>query len=314
METIEQCHLCKATAFKVLFEQQDLFLESGQTFTVQQCQSCKLVSLNPRPGAGELMTFYPDTYVAYTRPLQDEVNAIAKKDRGYGLYKRIKFIEKYIQGGRILDVGCATGSFLEACGQYWQKQPSQWQLYGIEPNEHAAQIAQKASRADIQIGMLEAAHYPDHFFDVVTLWDVLEHVYEPRDTLVEIRRILKPQGVLVFSLPNLDSWDAAIFGKYWVGYDVPRHMHVFSQKTLNMLLSQAHFKQIGKANVAGSHFYFFTCILFYLRATRPDHWFSAFVERIHTNILLRLLVAPYFFLSDHFVKSTTVTYVCRPHG
>jgi ubiquinone/menaquinone biosynthesis C-methylase UbiE len=260
------------------------------------------------------MLFYPaNEYVAYTKPLSEEKSALSKTDRRYGLQKRLKFVEKLVGQGKILDVGCATGAFLE---EIKLSRADCWETYGVEPNQQAAHIAQKVSGARIFSGMLEAAKYPNNFFDVVTMWDVLEHVFSPKATLLEIKRILKPDGVVVFSLPNLDSWDATLFKHYWVGYDVPRHMHVFSSRTLNLLLSQTGFVEIKRNCVAGSHFYFMSNVMFYLRSKMPRHWLTNLVWHIHHSISLRLLTAPYFFLSDTLVKSTTVTHACRPlnHG
>ena len=73
------------------------------------------------------------------------------------------------------------------------------------------------------------------------MWDVMEHVFDPTSTLNEIHRILKPEGLLLVRVPNVDTWDARLFGPYWGGYDAPRHTYVFSPKTLKALLHKTGF-------------------------------------------------------------------------
>ncbi len=308
MQSVDSCLLCNSDKHTVLFQQRDLFHNGNDIFSIRECSQCGLVFLSPRPDMNELMQFYPESYVAYTVPTTEK-QLFKKADRSYGLRKRLKFVEKFVSGGRILDVGCATGAFLQ---QIQASTNAKWELFGVEPNEYAANIARKVSGCNIYVGMLEAAEYPDNFFDVVTMWDVLEHVYNPVTTLIEIVRILKPNGVVIFSIPNLNSWDAGLFGKYWVGYDAPRHMHTFGDKTLKLLLNRVKLTEVGRACVAGSYFYFVSSILFYLRARYPHNLVTQFVNRYHAVIIVRLLVAPYFWLSDRMIKSTTITVACKP--
>lgn len=307
MEKVSNCHLCGSVNHRFLFHQTDLFHGLPGKFSVWECQDCGLVFLNPRPTLDELMDFYPDSYVAYTKPLAQE-KKLRQADRAYGLFKRLRYVKKFMTSGRILDVGCATGAFLT---EIHKLEPVQWELYGLEPNASAADIAKQNTFIDISNTYLEDARYPADFFDVVTLWDVLEHVHDPTATLEEVRRILKPHGIVVFSIPNLDSWDATLFKQYWVGYDVPRHIHVWSDMTLKELLRKTGLMQQEKACIAGSYFYFVSSIIFFLHANYPKHWLTHIVEHYHAALPLRLAVAPYFWIADQCKKSTTVTIACH---
>ena len=121
----------------------------------------------------------------------------------------------------MLDVGCATGIFLDGMRSLG------WQAQGVEPSQVAADYAQQRFGLDVFQGRLEDAGFADASFDAVTLWDVLEHVHEPRQVLDEIARILRPGGVLVLSLPNPDSLEARLIGRFWLGWDLPRHLNLF---------------------------------------------------------------------------------------
>jgi len=83
-------------------------------------------------------------------------------------------------------------------------------------------------------------------YDVVTLWDVLEHLPSPRAGLVQIQQWLRPGGYVVLSVPNLESWDASLFGQRWIGWDAPRHFNLFSRSGLDRLLSETGFETIDR--------------------------------------------------------------------
>ncbi|NJM05091.1 class I SAM-dependent methyltransferase [Candidatus Gracilibacteria bacterium] len=134
--------------------------------------------------------------------------------------------------GRILDVGCATGIFLDGMRRLG------WQVQGIEPTHSAAQYARTRFALDVFEGRLEDAQLPSGSFDAITLWDVLEHVHEPRPILAELARLLRPGGLLVLSLPNPDSLEAAFFGPHWLGWDLPRHLNLFRPLQLRHHLAQ----------------------------------------------------------------------------
>jgi SAM-dependent methyltransferase len=138
--------------------------------------------------------------------------------------------------GRLLDVGCATGIFLDGMRRLG------WHVAGVEPSSSAVAYARVRFDLDIFAGRLEDAHYPAASFDVVTLWDVLEHVHEPRVVLAEIARILRPGGLLVLSLPNPDSLEARLLGSHWLGWDLPRHLNLFRPMFLQRHLANAGFR------------------------------------------------------------------------
>ena len=143
----------------------------------------------------------------------------------------------------MLDVGCATGSFLDC-----MRKRGNWQISGVEVNQEAARYARERFSLDVFAGELLEANCPAHHFDVVTLWHVLEHLHSPLDTLMEISRILKDDGALFLSVPNSDSYDARVFGDCWIGLDPPRHLYTFSAKTLKRLLAEAGFETIDTTN------------------------------------------------------------------
>jgi SAM-dependent methyltransferase len=237
METV-RCNLCGSTNYETLFRGPDLLLErEDELFYLVKCEQCGLVYQNPRPTQYEIGQYYPQEYEPYN--MDKDLNWIYRKVLMYGIEKRCRIINSIHgrqNGGRLLDVGCSTGIFLNAI-----KRHRLWDVRGIEISEYAAQIAKNQNHLEVFQGTLEQANYPTGFFDIVTLWDVMEHMPDPSGTLEEIYRITKPQSNLVLRVPNLDSLDAKLFGSAWAGLDLPRHYYVFSKNNLIQILENNGF-------------------------------------------------------------------------
>jgi len=203
------CGLCGSSKYVNHLCRGDLSLFLEGKFQLVRCSECGLVYLNPRPAQASMAEIYPDHYDQYTPTLKDEPSPIKRWERIYGLRKRIKPIIGRRKTGRLLDVGCATGDFLEV-----MQMSKDWELHGVEISSSASDHARLTLNLPIVTGSLEDAKYQDNFFDVITMWNVIEHLSDPLATLKELRRILKPDGLLVFNTPNLASLDAKIFKQY----------------------------------------------------------------------------------------------------
>jgi 2-polyprenyl-3-methyl-5-hydroxy-6-metoxy-1,4-benzoquinol methylase len=132
--------------------------------------------------------------------------------------------------GKILDYGCGTGHFLAAC------RSNGWQVAGVEPNARAREEATR--RVGQSIGADDLGGFSAESFDAITLWHVLEHVHELTGTLKQLIGLLKPDGVLIIAVPNVESFDAQHYRQDWAAYDVPRHLYHFSPKTMTQLLKK----------------------------------------------------------------------------
>lgn len=292
METVA-CNLCgspDATEYAVV---PDLLLDRPNVQArLVRCNSCGLVYQNPRPTPAEIGEHYPPSYEPYADPRTSRVGRLLQRAYAYGMQKRTRFVTKAVpQGGRLLDLGCATGTFLAAV-----RATGRWQVEGVELIEDVAQIARERHGLKVTTGTLEDAAFPDNSFDAVTLWDVLEHLHDPAATLVEIRRVLKPGGVTVIRVPNLASWDAALFGTYWAGLDAPRHLYVYTPQTLARTFVSSGLEPVENSTAIGSYVTFALGVRFWMNAHKVAPGTQALVTKLMYNPASRLLSAPSFYI------------------
>jgi SAM-dependent methyltransferase len=303
MESIS-CNLCGSDERDTLYSLPDYLLEKQNNLTVLvKCNQCGLIYQNPRPTINEIGVHYPQEYDSY-HPVPNSVkdSRLMSKAIQYGINKRCRIVNENCEGGSILDIGCATGEFLNGMRQY----PT-WNIYGVEISPFASQIARERFNLEIFTGTLEQATYPDEFFDAVTLWDVFEHLHDPARTLMEIHRILKPKGILVVRVPNIISWDARIFGQYWAGLDAPRHLFVFNPSTLSTLLQKGGFevKKIGCP--IGSYPTFVLSLRFWMVGKGIRYSIRDRILQILNSPIARLCTAPIFFLMNRGLRGPLIT-------
>jgi len=226
------------------------------TFAVVQCPKCGLVFINPQPDAKEIGRYYPDNYFHYQRFDSDTQRSNAwerlvltyhygyPQDGGIrgvdflmrGIASVLKYhyhgLVPYVPDGKLLDLGCGSGEML------YKLKALGWDTYGVEISRSASQYAQEMG-LKVYTGRVEEVKFPDGFFDVIRLYAVFEHLPNPVETLLELRRILKSSGRILMVLQNIDSLNYRLFRDKWFHLDVPRHLFSFSPKTLSLICSKA---------------------------------------------------------------------------
>lgn len=223
------CHICNSkTKFFMKKDGYDLY----------KCSYCTLVYMNPLPDQGflnkDIYSFESGYQANKKENLSDTLENKKTKDI-------LKYFEINKKGGRILDVGCSNGEFL-----YHAKQRG-FETYGVELNKRTADIAIR-NGINVYRGLLNDARFKDDFFDLIFLGDILEHVLSPRDFILECRRILSKDGIIVISTPNLDClWSKVtfifyrMFGIPWSSVTPPHHTFQFSVKNLHLLMKDLGF-------------------------------------------------------------------------
>jgi SAM-dependent methyltransferase len=214
----------------------------------------------------------------------------------YGLRRRVRTVSRHQPEGLLLDVGCATGLFLDAAQRY-----GQWEVRGIEPSLSAAEFGRQQLGLDIVQGTFADVDLEDTTFDVITMWDVLEHLHHPVTALQKASRLLRPGGLLVVRVPHLESIDARVFGRYWAGLDAPRHLHVFPRNVLGDMMRDADLDPL-EWQCWGSYHVFALSLQFWLRSRTDQLARGLPWQRALLSFPLRLLTLPWFTLVDRVLK------------
>jgi 2-polyprenyl-3-methyl-5-hydroxy-6-metoxy-1,4-benzoquinol methylase len=303
MENVN-CNLCHHSDATLVYQVSDwLFNKSENISRLVRCDNCGLVYQNPRPAEDEIGKFYPPEYELFeVEKEKKKTSRLMQRVMQYGIEKRRRVVMREKNGGALLDVGCATGIFLET-----MQKSQQWELKGVEISDHAASIAREQKNLDVITGTLEQAKFSDGQFDVVTLWDVLEHLHDPASNLQEIHRIMKPGGVIVLRVPNGGSLDARLFGPYWAGLEPPRHLFIFDQKTLTAFLINAGFKVKRISCEIGSYPTFVLSLRFWMTGRGVPSERGKRISRFLYSPFARAISVPLFYLIGLLKKGPLLT-------
>jgi SAM-dependent methyltransferase len=150
--------------------------------------------------------------------------------------KRLKEIERYKQAGTLLDVGCAAGFFVETAVKH------RWEAYGVELSEFASEFARNTLGLNVFNGTFLESNFPAGYFDVITMWDMIEHTPNPVENLCKAFKLLKKDGLLILTTPNFNSLVAQWLGKRWYFYQPPQHLFYFNKTTIRFALQKAGFR------------------------------------------------------------------------
>ena len=295
------CNLCGSFDSEPFLLREDLNTFIEGKFQLVRCLHCGLVYENPRPSLRSWELIYPNQYDQYTQQSNEEF----QKNFWYrfGFQKRLKAIERFKNGGTLCDLGCATGDFLREVEFH-----NNWKGYGVEPNEFASNLARKAG-LNVETGTFGDNPFPGLNFDVISMWNVIEHLPNPTETLLEVNKRLNPGGILVFTTPNLESFDARFFGRFWIGYELPRHFYVFSKTTLLQYLQKTNFTYIEDHCIYGEHAAAMSSIRFWIKAKHPEY--NKGLERVLFSLPLRILLSPIFYITDKMKKSSPITIIAQ---
>ncbi len=239
------CNLCGATSAAVVYKARYDFDDPAEEVLsrfrshggdmlfdqVVRCKHCGLVFVSPRMGEDVILNEYSSANIHGYR--EQFVSQNEGRERAFERF--IKPLNKRCPAkGRLLDVGTAGGTFPAIAQKYG------WEVYGCEPNRWFCTWAKENYGLHIDCGTLFEQQYKNEYFDVITLFDVIEHVPDPASLLDKCNRLLKPGGLLVVTYPDIGSWIARIMGRRWV-FLMSVHLYYFTRRTASAMLDKTGF-------------------------------------------------------------------------
>jgi 2-polyprenyl-3-methyl-5-hydroxy-6-metoxy-1,4-benzoquinol methylase len=236
LEELKACPVCEKGNFNSFLTCTD-YTVSKEEFNLVSCISCGFVFTNPRPTM-ETSGFYykSEDYISHTNSNAGIMNKVYKAVRNKAIQGKLDLIDKYGPLPKsLLDYGCGTGEFLAAAKH------SGWVAAGLEIDQDARNLAKENHNLNVD-SPDKLATLPNGQFGAITMWHVLEHVHNLKETIGHLRRILSSAGVLIIAVPNHQSNDARHYGRYWAAYDVPRHIYHFSKDSMTKLMTEAGFE------------------------------------------------------------------------
>ena len=200
---------------------------------LRRCRECELIFVSPRPTPAELDAMYSREYFeTFDMAEPADEGGIAKQS------ERVHIVQQFKPAGRLLDVGCGNGYFLEAARR------AGFEVRGLDVSDWATRYCRNAFGIDAATCDVRAADFPEGAFDVVTLWHNLEHQRYPVNTLQRVAGWLAPDGVVVLRVPNIRGFDAVSLRTRWHGLSLPYHLVHFTPDTLREALRRAGLKPV----------------------------------------------------------------------
>jgi len=232
--SLATCPVCASTSTYVYFDlEEDSFDASAigssrdrvSPGRILRCRTCRFAFRQLRSSPEQLHELY--------RQMDPKVYDSELEGRNRTARKHLQIVQRFLRSGRMLDVGCASGLFLS------HALSAGWDVTGIEPNEKLCEQARSSidGRGNVQCATLETAQL-DQSFDVITLWDVLEHVPDPRGFLQLCCGLLRPGGFAFLNVPDLDSPEARLLGRRWPLL-LPEHLNYFNRQSLQICANRA---------------------------------------------------------------------------
>jgi 2-polyprenyl-3-methyl-5-hydroxy-6-metoxy-1,4-benzoquinol methylase len=278
----KHCLVCRSTKLHTLSKYQHAFLN--------QCINCRFIFALKIPGEQDLTLHYTNY------PRYDILSPITIKR----YHQLLNEFEKYRQTNNILDIGCSNGYFLETAKQRG------WNVYGQEYADECIEIC-KNKGINIKQGYLENINFENNFFDIITSFEVIEHINTPVTHTQTIYRILRNGGLFYFTTPNFNSISRNILGYKWNIIEYPEHLSYFTPQTIKHLLIQSNFKKLkikttgislSRIKQSKSSYSHSSCL-----SNNPDEMYRQKAEK---NLFFKILKDSVNFILNLFKKGDTI--------
>lgn len=276
---VKQCPICSNDDFESVQKVKDYSI-SQEVFELKQCSKCHFIITADAPAPDAIGSYYEsEDYISHSDKNEGLADRLYHAVRSYMLDKKRDLVEHYVsEKGHLLDYGSGTGYFLN------NMQEAGWQCQGIEINASARTASQRNFGVNVgEPGLLDKLE--DQSFDAITLWHVMEHIHDLNDLWSQLKRLLKPKGVLVVAVPNITSPDAKKYSDHWAALDVPRHLWHFKPADITALGVKHGFKLTACKGMPLDAFYVSLLSEKYLGNSMP--LFGGFINGLKSNMKAR---------------------------
>lgn len=229
IKKLDACRLCQSDDFRRLFTKCD--------FEIVKCVNCGFVFLDFDPNEKFIKNYYSEDFFndqGAKHGFSDYEGESKILRRTFA--ERIETLREHMPSGRLLDIGCATGTFMETASRYWD-------VSGLEISEYASQKAREKN-LKVFTGDLDSSPFTQQKFDLITMWDTIEHLAHPTRTFKTLTRMMSSGSIIALTTGDVSSLVPKLMGKHWHLYNIPQHLSYFDQKSVTLLLHSSGFKDI----------------------------------------------------------------------
>jgi len=272
----------KKTVLKNYINVKD-YSNTQEEFTIVSCETTGFLFTNPRPEEKDISKYYDfEDYISHTNKRSDFISKLYQKVRTLSIKRKYKLISKLIRSKKILDVGSGTGEFLS------YMKSKKFDTYGIEIAKKARELSIKNHKLNVKGSLLRL---DETNFDVITMWHVLEHVYDLDGYMKKIKSLLNDKGIVIIAVPNHKCFDQKFYGKHWAGWDVPLHLWHFDKDSM-LKLSNKYGLEISSI-----HPLYFDSFYVSLLSSKYKHNSSklvqSFIIGLYSNLIAKFKTGEY---------------------
>ncbi|MDF1584666.1 MAG: class I SAM-dependent methyltransferase [Methyloprofundus sp.] len=279
---MNNCPICKKINPRVLYELYDDRYGYPGDYKLLECESCHHKFLDHKFSSADLTDLYSNYYPRSSFSIDDFKPLEFKKGFKSWFNGEGRSAYTYVpENVTVLDIGCGFGQSLA----YHQSRGCD--AFGVEADSNIKRVAEKFG-FNVKVGLFDPSDYKPEIFDYVTMDQVIEHVTNPADVLNGINSILKDSGYLVLSFPNASGWAARFFGKKWINWHTPYHLHFYSKKSIQLLAKENGFEVVKSKTITSSEWlnYQWLHLLAYPKHGEKSKFWSSSVSK--PSVTLRI--------------------------